>query len=360
MRRILLALDQKENQRLLRDELEREHEVVLATDDAAVEDEADLLIFDGPSLDRHWERVQRRREAAQPSFLPVLLVTARPDVKLITRHVWRGVDELIISPIEKAELRARVEILLRARALSLSLRQRAEDAERATRARDDVLAMVSHDLRNPLNLVLTSGSFLLETADGLAPAHRAQLELIHRAAGQMHRLIEDLLEVSGIEAGHLPIQPRPEPVEPLLREACSLMRHEADAQEITLTYDVGDALPTVLADRGRILQVFGNLLGNALKFTPRTGTVRVSAALEDGAVRFAVRDTGPGIEGADLPYVFDRFWQAQRSRRGGAGLGLAIARGIVEAHGGTIDAESELGRGSVFSFTLPVAPASGA
>ncbi|HEV2149224.1 MAG TPA: hybrid sensor histidine kinase/response regulator [Longimicrobiaceae bacterium] len=354
MKRILLLLDHQENQGLLAAELGREHEVLAGRGDEDIEQDFDLCVVDGASLDRLWERVRHRKERERPIFLPILLVTSRPGVKMITRHLWRSVDELIITPIEKPELRARVEIMLRARSLSLALRQRAEDAEQATRTRDEVLAIVSHELRNPLNLVLTSGAFLLETAAGLEAREREQLQMIGRAAGQMNRLIQDLLEVSGMEAGNASVEPRPEPVEPLVREACSLLAHAAAVKPVAVSCEFGAGLPRIHADRGRILQVFGNLIGNALKFTPGGGTIRVRAERDGDRVRFAVSDTGPGIAEGDLPHVFDRFWQARRARAGGAGLGLAIARGIVAAHGGEMWVESEEGRGSTFLFTLPV------
>ena len=355
MSRILLLLDQKENQQLLAGELAGDHEVLVGGADAELDQAFDLCVVDGRALDRLWDRIRSRKADEQPIFLPVLLVTSRPGVKMITRHVWRSVDELIITPIEKPELRARIQILLRARALSLELRQRAEAAEQATRARDEVLAIVSHDLRNPLNLVLSSGAFLLETAAGLEPGEREQLRLVHRAAGHMSRLIQDLLEVSGMEAGHVSIEPAPVQVEPLVREACRLQEHAARAGSIGVTREISAGLPPVPADRDRILQVFGNVIGNALKFTPAGGEVRVRAERDGDAVRFSVSDTGGGIREEDLPHVFDRFWQARRSRDGGAGLGLAISRGIVAAHGGEMWVESEPGRGSTFLFTLPVA-----
>ena len=319
----------------------------------------DLCVLDGRALDRLWERVRERKEHEQPIFLPVLLVTSRPGVKMITRHVWRTVDELIVTPIEKPELRARLEILLRVRSLSLALQRRADDAERAARARDEVLAIVSHDLRSPLNLVLTSSSFLLDV-EALEPQVRDQLELVRRAARRMNRLIGDLLDVSRVEAGLLAMERRPERVEPLVREACRLHEHPARAKGIEVRCDLGDDLPSVRADRDRVLQVFGNLLGNALKFSPEGGTITVRAERDGDGVRFSVTDAGPGIAAGDLPHVFDRFWQARRSRDGSAGLGLAIARGIVTAHGGELWVESELGRGSTFFFTLPAKGPGGA
>jgi signal transduction histidine kinase len=356
MTRVLLLLDQKENQQLLAEELAGRHEVIIGTSDDALNEAFDLCVADGRSLDRLWEQVHQRKEREQPVLLPVLLVTSRPDVKMITRHVWRSVDELIITPIERPELRARMEILLRARSLSLALRQRAEEAEQAARTRDEVLALVAHDLRNPLNVVLSSGTFVLDTADGLEPRAREQLKLILRAVRQMNRLTQDLLEVAGMEAGNISVDPQAESVDRLLRSACRTMEHAATAKRIHLSCDESTALPPVLADRDRIDQVLGNLIGNAVRFTPPDGRVRVAAELAGESVRFSVADTGVGIEPADLPHVFDRFWQARRSRKGGAGLGLAIARGIVLAHGGDMWVESEPGTGSTFVFTLPAAP----
>jgi signal transduction histidine kinase len=356
MKRVLLLQDQKENQQLLADELAGGHEVLVGATDDALNEDFDLCVVDGRSLDRLWAQVQRRKEREQPIFLPVLLVTSRPEVKMITRQVWRGVDELIITPIEKPELRARMEILLRARSLSLALQQRAVEAEEAARARDEVLAVVAHDLRNPLNLVLTSGSFLLDAHEGLEASAREHLSLIRRAAGQMNRLIQDLLEVAGMEAGTISVEPQEQGVEPLLRGACDVMQHLARAQQIELSCEIEAGLPSVYADRDRIDQVLGNLIGNAVRFTPQGGRIQVRGERVGDRVRFSVADSGAGIDAIDLPHVFDRFWQAKRSREGGVGLGLAIARGIIAAHGGEMWVESEPGRGSTFFFTLLTTP----
>jgi signal transduction histidine kinase len=359
MTRVLLLLDQKENQQLLAEELAGRHEVIIGDTDAALDGNFDLCVVDGRSLDRLWAQVHDRKEREQPIFLPVLLVTSRPDVKMITRQVWRSVDELIVTPIEKPELRARIEVLLRGRSLSLALQQRADEAEKAAHTRDEVLALVAHDLRNPLNLVLSSASLLVETVAGLEPRALDHVQMIQRAVRQMDRLVKDLLEVAGMEAGSIAVEPRSEPVDGLLRSACKTMEHVATANRIQLSCEPPPGLPDVLADRDRIDQVLSNLIGNAVRFTPPEGQVRVGADRDGHWVRFSVSDTGVGIEPADLPHVFDRFWQAKRSRDGGAGLGLAIARGIVAAHGGELWVESEHGGGSTFFFTLPTAPEAG-
>jgi len=231
-------------------------------------------------------------------------------------------------------------------------------AEQAGRARERMVAVVSHDLRNPLATIQMSVSFLLEELVSDDAAHqtgREQLRAIRRSAERMSRLIHDLLDVSAIEAGHLTLTRSALAVDVLVTDALELLRPLAAAKRIALVTDVSPALPLVAADRDRVLQVFSNLGGNAVKFTPENGRVEIHVTVHDAEVEFGVRDTGPGIASDDLPHVFDRFWQQQNTARAGVGLGLAIAKGIVEAHGGGISVESEPGGGSCFTFTLPVA-----
>lgn len=140
-----------------------------------------------------------------------------------------------------------------------------------------------------------------------------------------------------------------------MSDALELLGPLAAAKRIALVTDLSPALPNVVADRERILQVFSNLGGNAIKFTREDGRIEIRAIVRDATVEFAVRDTGPGIAPEDLPHIFDRFWQSRKTARAGVGLGLAIAKGIVESHDGGMRVESELGSGSTFTFTLPVA-----
>jgi signal transduction histidine kinase len=163
-----------------------------------------------------------------------------------------------------------------------------------------------------------------------------------------------LLSVTTIEAGRLSVAPRKVSVSDLIHDSAEQLQPIAREKGISLTVNGEADLPFVRADSARVMQVFSNLVGNAIKFTPSGGAITISAARADSKVQCFVADNGPGIPAAQIPRLFGKFWQAKRGDSGGVGLGLAIARGIVEAHGGTITVESELGKGSVFSFGLPV------
>jgi signal transduction histidine kinase len=185
---------------------------------------------------------------------------------------------------------------------------------------------------------------------------RRQQEIVRRAADRMNRMIQDLLDVKRMESGRLTIDATPELPTTLINDTIDMLRPLATGSTIRLESNVEEDLPPVLADAARIQQVLSNLVGNAVKFTPRDGRITVCAERIDGEVRFGVIDTGPGIPAEQLPHIFGRFWQAQASDRRGIGLGLAIAKGIVEAHNGRIWVESHVGLGSTFYFTLPAAP----
>jgi signal transduction histidine kinase len=242
----------------------------------------------------------------------------------------------------------------RSAALALENARLYRGAEQAIAARDEVLGIVSHDLRNPLNRVRL-GAEMLRNADELPDGADRMLGMIVRAADEMNRLIGDLLDVTSIEAGRLSIEPASVSLAHLLERIEE--SHAAAARERGVNWLVEPPLDesTFHADEGRLLQALGNLIDNALKFTPGGGTVRVTAARAgNDAVRIGVIDTGPGMDGAQVAHVFDRFWQARRGDRRGAGLGLAITRGIVDAHGGRLWLESAPGRGTEAWLELPL------
>jgi PAS domain S-box-containing protein len=240
-------------------------------------------------------------------------------------------------------------------ALTLDNARLYKDSQQATQARDEVLAVVSHDLRNPLNVISLGATYLLkhlpQGAEGTS--WRKQAELMRRSADRAVHLIQDLLEVAKLESGRLAVERQAQDVGQLVEEAIELHRPLAEARRLRLERELEAELPRVLADRGRVLQVFSNLIGNALRYTPEDGRITVRARREGRFVRFFVSDTGKGIAPEHLPHLFERYWQPKGTREG-AGLGLPIAKGIVEAHGGYILVESEQGKGSTFSFTVPV------
>jgi PAS domain S-box-containing protein len=223
----------------------------------------------------------------------------------------------------------------------------------ATQLRDQVLSVVAHDLRNPLSAILLQAA--AQKRHGPEPERRSQTstEAIHRAATRMNRLIQDLLDVALMESGQLTIERARLSVRELIVAAVDMQRPLASSSSLELRVDVDRDVPEVWCDRDRLLQVFENLIGNAIKFTKAGGCITVGAAPRDHEVVFWVADTGGGIAAENLPHVFNRFWQATRTGHQGAGLGLPIAKGIVEAHGGRIWVESTHGQGTTFSFTIP-------
>jgi PAS domain S-box-containing protein len=229
------------------------------------------------------------------------------------------------------------------------------EANQAIQAREDVLRVVAHDLRNPLNAALLAAGSILNRDPQAPPAIRKSAEVIHRSIYRANRLIQDLLDVVRAETLRLQIDRKPTHPLELLGDATDAFLPIAADALLRLQVDAAGELPPVLVDGARILQVFSNLIGNAIKFTPAGGTIHIGAQTTDAEVCFWVTDSGPGIPAGDIPHLFDRFWQAQHGDRRGTGLGLAIAKGIIEAHGGRIWVESRLGEGTTFRFTVPLA-----
>jgi PAS domain S-box-containing protein len=238
------------------------------------------------------------------------------------------------------------------------------EMERAVKQRDEMLALVSHDLRNPANAVKMLAGAILRSTDangpGLSPDVAEHAAVMLQAASQMDALIQDLLDSTRLEAGRLRVAPQWSRPAELVSEAIETLTPLALAKSITLAMHVPVELPEVYADPGRMNQVLSNLIGNSLKFTPEGGKVTIEGTVDGKFVLFAVRDSGVGIPPADLPFVFNRFWQAKRMNRSGAGLGLAIARGIVLGHGGRIWIESAPGVETAVRFTLPTRESAGA
>ena len=227
-------------------------------------------------------------------------------------------------------------------------------ARRATDARDDILGVVSHDLRNPVNAIGMCVRVLRESPPDEASARRDLVDAIGDAVDWMDRLIRDLLDVANLERGRLSVERHQEEVDPIVQSAVAMFEHAARERNVALTAQVTPAGLRVDGDAARLVQVLSNLVANSLAHTERGGAVRVTICAEGRMVRFEVADNGSGIPAEHLPHIFERHWRSSASaKRGGSGLGLAIARGIVHAHGGEIWAESEPGQGATFRFTVP-------
>lgn len=277
-------------------------------------------------------------------------------VPLVARERLLGVVLFVSSsrPYDGADL-ALAEKLVRLASLEVDNARLYGEAQRALRARDRVLGMVAHDLRSLLNAISMSAEVLLDPAFTEAQRQR-QARLITRSALRMNRLIQDLLDIARIEADRFSLLREVQDPAALVEEAVEMNASLASARALTMTWKADGAVPLIAADRDRLLQVLSNLIGNAIKFTPEGGRIELDVRAADDGVRFSVSDTGAGISADDLSKLFQAFWQSQSGSLEGAGLGLMIAKGIVEAHGGRIWAESRLGEGTTFYFTVP-APA---
>ncbi len=396
MSRIVIFLENSENRRLLADWLSLHHEVeagdsiVQAKQALPLFDEPfDLCILDGLALNHLWEWVQARKQSEQPVFLPFLLTTPRSDVKLLTRHLWQSVDDVISKPMERLELQARVEILLRSRQLSLELkltnqqlqteianRDRAEadraqlllseqaaraEAEAANLSKDEFIATLSHELRNPLNTMLGWSRLLLSRQQDQSTIQRA-LETIERSAQMQSQLIEDLMDVTRITQGKIRLEFSIVEPTAVIEAAIDGAQPAAAAKKIRLESTLESCSTAIYADPIRLQQIIWNLLSNAIKFTPEGGLIDVRSKCSQTHAEIQVIDTGKGIEPEFLPYIFDRFRQAEgatNKTQTGLGLGLAIVHHLVELHGGSITADSAgKGQGATFTLILPLSSTS--
>jgi two-component system, chemotaxis family, sensor kinase Cph1 len=244
---------------------------------------------------------------------------------------------------------------LRRDAVEIDLERQVVREQRAVRARDDLVAVVSHDLRNPLNVIQMQAAILHRSLEGGNEEFSLRIQTsadhIQRAVGRMNTLILDLLDLAKLEAGRFILQCGRHEMSALVEESLLILRPLAESKRIKLTAELRGG--EVNADRDRLFQVLSNLIGNAIKFTPEQGGIFVRCANVHAEVQVSVSDTGPGIPPEQVANLFDRYWQARRSDHEGSGLGLFIAKGIVEAHGGRIWAETHAGAGAKFVFTLP-------
>ncbi|HEX6837661.1 MAG TPA: ATP-binding protein [Polyangia bacterium] len=322
-------------------------------------------LFDGRSTHIDYgddELASRLQTAEAAAFVRTLGTRSAICAPLTARGVTMGALSIMSSDAHRYgddELRLLEDVAHRA-ALAVDNARVFRRAQVAAEVRRDLVAVVAHDLKNPLNAVAMAAALLSKSASPGPDGDRArrQTGIITRATDRMNRLIHDLLDVSAIDAGRLEIDRQAHCVGPLVCDALESMAPMAQEKQLTLEHVIAAEIEalSVHCDRERLVQIFSNLVGNAIKFTDAGGRITVSAEREGEAVAFSVADNGPGIAAEHVPHLFDRFWRVRGRKRDGTGLGLWIVKGLVEAHGGRVSVDTNVGAGSRFSFTVPLAP----
>lgn len=367
---LLLLLDNKHNSRLLSEWLEKhyktllpdckveEHrpdEAYLHSDEFLLNEPFDLCILDGLALHRLWKQVQARREAEKPGFLPFLLIASRQDVRILTRHLWQSIDELLVTPIEKAELHARVEILLRSRRFSMALQAANEELKTLNELKTRFVSMASHDLRNPLSAIMFSAQLLDRHGDKLFPEQKHKyLDVIQERVHYMTQMLDDLLVISRAEVGKLDFNPSFLELESFCHNLLEKIELSASNKHALAFACYGDCSHVCL-DAKLLQHILTNLLANAIKYSPTGGTVSLEVARQNQEVVFQVKDEGIGIPLEDQTQLFESFHRAGNvGQITGTGLGLSIVKQCVERHNGCITVVSEVGVGTTFTVTLPI------
>jgi signal transduction histidine kinase len=313
--------------------------------------------------------------------IPIIFLTGlETKAKDISHAYAQGAVDYLVKPFDPDILRSKVavfvELFLKRQELLVqtALAQKREreavenrrlyetergaraHAEEIARAREDIITVVSHDLRNPMTSILANAGIIKrKLVQGDADTVRACVETIERSVSQMDSLVNDLLDTARIQAGNLAVDMRVEDVRSLLQQIAEQFRPVLGAKQQVLEIAVQADVTCARCDRQRVFRVFSNLIGNASKFSPAGMTITVEASARPGEILFGVADHGCGISSDQQAHIFEPYWQASQERKLGLGLGLAIAKGIVEAHGTRIWVESQVGTGSRFLFTLPSA-----
>ncbi len=352
--RILIVDDELNNRKLL--EIMLTHEgfdlVSASSGEEALlivaQQSFDLVLLDVlmPGLNGY-EVARQLKANAATQHVPIIMITALDDHDAKLQGLTAGAEDFLSKPIDRAELRMRVRNLLRLKGHS----------DTALANRDGAMGMVTHELRNLLNGIVVNASVIAEDSSESEEGRRTAdgMKRIQRYAMRMKRLIGDLVDVVNIDAGTLAFEPRSGDVVALLAEVLDGSLRAAADKGVAISVQTDE--PALLAkfDPDRVLQVLTNLVGNALKFTPQGGAIVIRAEQLGAELRFCVTDTGSGIPEAMRLSVFERFTQVTKNDSRGLGLGLYIARCIVESHGGRIWVDSQLGAGSAFFFTIPKA-----
>ncbi|MCH8157509.1 MAG: hybrid sensor histidine kinase/response regulator [Nitrospinae bacterium] len=369
--RVLLVDDTPENLDILRKALDREgYEIsIVSSGELALEVvpkfKPDLILLDimMPGMDGY-ETCRQLKKNPRTSDIPIIFITAKIEADDVVQAFQTGGADYVTKPFQHKEVCARVRTQLELRSLMKQkenlIKDLGEKNERLVEL-DDLknrfLGMAAHDLRNPLATIKGFSTLLIDADDSFPKEEQEDfLKTIKSVSEHMLTLVNDLLDYSVIESGNLNIEKELGSMKDLVIERIRVNQFLAEPKGISIQKSLCD-LPEFEFDRNRIIQVLDNLIGNAVKFSPKGSTVHVSARLQEGQVRVTVKDEGPGISVEDQKLLFEGFQKLSARPTGGeksTGLGLAIVKKMTEAHGGTLSVDSRLGEGSEFSFTLPM------
>ncbi|GCE04633.1 sensor histidine kinase [Dictyobacter aurantiacus] len=345
MTRLLLLLENRQNRALLANWLSQRYQVMQQESGVPLAEAFDVCLIDGPALDRRWAEIQAHRSREDPLFLPVILLTSYREVELITRHLWKTIDELIRLPVEKTELQARVEMLVRTRELSLSLKLRNSDLESFFHA-------MTHDLRAPLRAIKGFAEILAsEEGERLTDKGKEYLTNIHTSTVQMREFIDGLVAFARV--GHTQVEPQEVDLQLLVEQCIQCLSSTIEQQEAHIMIE--SPLPAVEGQPLLLRMAITNLLSNALKFI-KPGDhpdIQIRAIKLHGSYRLEIEDHGIGISPQNIANLFKPFTQLHGVEEyEGIGLGLATVRKAVDLMGGHVGVSSVIDRGSTFWLEL--------
>ncbi|MEJ2148490.1 MAG: hybrid sensor histidine kinase/response regulator [Chloroflexota bacterium] len=325
-----------------------------------LDDPPDLVLLDVmmPEVDG-LEVLRQVRQHPETVELPVIMVTALGDTQDVIQGLELGANDYLTKPPQFEILAARVRTQLKLKALQDQRRQDILRLRELDALKDKFLQIAAHDLRNPLNNIVMSAELLDEHKEEFAqidPEFKRILKMVRMAIRMMQSIINDFLDLRAMESGQLELQREQTSLNYVLEQALLQFGSYAEQKEVDVRSDLADNLPDCFADPDRLMQIASNLIGNAIKYSHLGGSVVVTSRLHDGCLRVEVQDDGPGIPEEEMPLLFTPFSRLSNKPTGGeksSGVGLSIARHLVELHQGTIGAESEAGIGSTFWFEIP-------
>lgn len=359
MKKILLLLQHKQNRHLLSQSLqEAGYEVFYPSiDNDLIEshDTFDLCILGPIALDKFSDWVEATKKAEEPVFLPFLLITSRSDVKMITRHLWKKIDELITNPIEKIELRVRIEALLQKRNLSLELKSANDNLQHLNQLKTRFISVASHEFRNPLHIILAYAQMLYRGGEKLSLEKKKELfSRIKASAKKMTDTLDDVLILTKGELKEQKLDLRILDLEAFLRQLVAEIKiGSANNQEVNFT--VEGKSEKAYFDENLLRRILTNLLTNAIKYSPLDTKVDCNLIFQEKEIIFKIKDSGIGIPLKDQSHLFESFRRASNvGEIPGTGLGLAIVKQSVDLHGGTIRVDSQDGVGTTFTVVLPL------